>query len=288
MGVTRRGKLWTGIGTAVLVGAGAANADLDTDGVPTSASAPLALAFADMTVPPGGEGEGSGGEGEGGEGGEGGGEFGVDPEEARTDPVPFGIALDIIRAHYLAGQAAYAAGDREAAGELFLHPISEVYVAMEPVFADLGIAPFEALMAKTGDLALSGAALADVKKAVAAVLSATDNAEQAAPAGALSRATLDAEVIADMVERAALQYQIVAGGAVGAAYLDGYGFAAAARLRADRSLAAIARDNADLAQAIRMAMEVLAGAYPTAVQPDPLKTDVAAVLAASSRLRLAL
>ncbi len=171
---------------------------------------------------------------------------------------------------------------------MFLHPISEVYVAMEPVFAEFGVTPFEDLMTKAGDLALAGADLAEVEKAVAAVLMAADKAEKAAPKSDLSRDAIDALLIADMVERAALQYKVVAGGAQGAAYLDGYGFTAAARLRSMRALEAIAKTDAGLAGAIRAALAVLAAAYPAAKQPDPLKADVGAVLAASSKLRLML
>ena len=56
------------------------------------------------------------GEGEGeGAGGNSGGEFGIDPEAAANDPVIYLTALEVMRAHYVAGLAALEAGERSAA-----------------------------------------------------------------------------------------------------------------------------------------------------------------------------
>ncbi len=289
MSVLRRSKLWTSLGTAVLLGSGPALADEErTATARDGAKAGVSVSALAEAAPPAGEGEGEGEGGEGaGEGGENGGEFGVDAAQARVDPVVYGIALDVIRAHYLAGQAAYAAGDREAAGELFVHPISEVYLTMEPVFAERGVDPFDDLMSVAGGLAIDGAPVAKVEAAVTAVLEATDAAEAAAPeAGDAAPVDVTATIVADMIERAALQYQIVAGGAEGAAYLDGYGFAAAARLRAEKQAEALAATPAKAT--IDAALGVLARAYPSATKPDALPVAVSEVLAASSAVKLVL
>lgn len=283
MDVTKRARLWTSIGTAVLVGTTPALAGLDHAPAADKATGPSDIRLA--SVSPDGEGEG---EGEGGEGGGEGGEFGVDPNEARVNPIPYGIALDVIRAHYLAGRVAYKAGDKDSAGELFVHPISEIYLDMEPVFVERGVAPFEDLMVKAGELALAGADVAAVDAAIAAVLQAVDGAEIAGPDGDLSPVALNGALIADMIDRAALQYQFIRRAASAAAYLDGYGYFATARQRANRHLAAIEAENADLASAIVTALDLLAKVYPGATPPNPYTVEPSDILAASSKVKLAL
>lgn len=119
-------------------------------------------------------------------------------------------------------------------------------------------------------------------------MTAVAGAEEKAPAMDFSEAELNAMLISEMIERAALQYKVVTDGAVGAAYLDGYGFFKAAERRAASSLEMIRTQNAALGSAIQAALERLAEAFPGATKPDPLTVDASELLAASSKVRLLL
>lgn len=261
----RRRRLWTSLGMAALVApSGLALADLPVDGGATALVGQPA--------------------GEGGEGGEG----GVDPARAAEDPVVWLIALDVIRAHYLAGLGAWRAGETLAGAEMFVHPIGEIYIDLEPVFEARGVPLFLEAMQRAGDLAFAEAPEDEVVAAVDEVLAAIDAAEAGAPSSTASPARVEAEVIAEMVDRAALQYRRAAAGDAGEAYLDGFGFFRAAQQRAARAEAAIAAVDAGAAEALRRSLATLAAAYPGARRPATLDSDPATLLAASSGLALAI
>ncbi len=82
-----------------------------------------------------------------------GGGGGVSAAEAASDPVASVSAPDVVAAHYLAGKAAYGAGQQAAAAELFAHPIAEVHAELEPVFTARGVQPFDRLMANASERA---------------------------------------------------------------------------------------------------------------------------------------
>lgn len=279
----RRRRLWTSLSAAALLAPGAAAATPSQTDSPVERAAAAPAAAADSIVVAQAQG-GEGGEGsEGGEGGEG----GVDPARAAEDPVTYLIALDIIRAHYLAGLGAYAAGNRQAAAEMFVHPIAEVYYTLEPVLEARDVPPFVDAMTEAGDLAFAGADLADIRDAAEAVLAATEEAARHAPESARARAAVEAAVVADMVDRAARQYAFAKSQDMPGAYLDGYGYFKAAARRADATRAAI-RDRDEKAWArIEAALEALEAAYPEAEPPESLDRDPGALLSAASRAVLA-
>lgn len=260
--ITTRRKIWLGLGAFGIAGAGA------------TLLARLAPARAAEAKP------------EGGEGGEGG-EMGVDPAKAATDPVVFLSALDVIAAHYLAGRDAYASGATQAAAEMFAHPISEVYVDLEAVFAKRGVKPFQARMQKASELALAKAPKPRIDKAVDAVLAALKVAGTKAPRDKRRPATVQAQVIADMIDRASLQYGTAAKSKELEPYLDGYGFYRAAARRADAALPGIAKAGMDTAEATKAALALLARAYPGGARPDPLPAAPGELLVAASKVKLA-
>ena len=225
---------------------------------------------------------------QGGEGGEAGGEGGIDPARAETDPVEFLIAMDVIAAHFAAGLDIYRDGDATAAGEMFAHPIAEVYSDLEEVLARLGVTPFREEMESASTLALDSAPLAEVEQAVAAVRTALQAAEaHAPPPGAIPK--VQALVIADMADRAAAQYEVALRepGQL-EPYLDGYGFTRAAALRAGRLGPELRAANlGPVLEAIEAMLAALAPAYPSASRPAA-PADAAPVLAAAERLRQAL
>ncbi|MEM9168898.1 MAG: hypothetical protein AAGC56_04540, partial [Pseudomonadota bacterium] len=197
---------------------------------------------------------GDAGEGEGGESGEGegegeggGGEGGVDLGKAGVDPVVYRSALAITRAHALAARDAYAAGETEAAAEMFGHPVGEVLADMQSVFDAQGVAPFYELLLTASATAADGGDADAVAAQTDAILAALTDASAKAPASDAAPAAIAAGVVADQIERAAQQYVAAAGVDAYEPYLDGYGFAAAARTLYDRDAAAIRTENAGLA-----------------------------------------
>lgn len=263
-----RMKLWAGVGAATLL-----HASFADKATAASAEQPVIVLAA------GGE------AGEAGEGGEGG-EAGIDATAARTDPVVFVTALDVIRAHYMAGQRAYAAGNRTGAQELFVHPISEVYVDFKPVLEQRGGADFQALMEKAGEAAGAGRPATEIDAAARAVLAEVDKAEAFAPPGKDSVA-LNAAVLSEFLGRAAQQYASARKSSEEEPYLDGLGLYLVAKQRADRQLKAIAAKSPEAEKKVTAALDALAKAYPGA-KPPTTKPAMPDMLAAVSAAQLAL
>lgn len=256
-------KMWLGLGAFTLVG-GAAVAQPAAPAIPAAPAA------------------------QGGEGGEAGGEGGIDPALAATDPVEFLIAMDVIAAHYAAGQDIYRLGEAQAAGEMFAHPIAEVYADLEDVLLRLGAADFREAMERASTLALDRAPTAEIEQAVAAVRAALRAAESHAP-GIGATPKVQAVVVADMADRAALQYAVALREPDQLEpYLDGYGLYRAAADRAARVGPELRAANLGaVLEAIQATLAALAVAYPTATRPAA-PADSGPVLAAAARLRQAL
>jgi hypothetical protein len=256
-------RMWLGLGVFTL-GRGAATAQ------PTAPAIPPAPAA------------------QGGEGGGAGGEGGIDPAVAETDPVEFLDAMDVIAAHYAAGHDIYRLGEAQAAGEMFAHPISEVYAEMEEVLARLGVTAFRDAMERASTLALDRAPAEQVKQAVMAVRAALHAAEAHAP-GIGATPKVQIVVIGDMADRAAMQYALALREPDQLEpYLDGYGLYRAAADRTARAEPALRAANlGSVLGAIHEILAALAIAYPTATRPAT-PADSGPVLAAAARLRLAL
>ena len=94
-----------------------------------------------------------------------------------------------------------------------------------------------------------------VRDAVDEVLEALKVAAAKAPADGRSAAGVAARVIADMIDRASLQFAMLAREPGLEPYLDGYGFFRAAERRAAESLTAIAAVDKDAGAAIKEALE---------------------------------
>ena len=278
-------KLWSqlGLGTALAGGllaacsGGEAGGESGGEGAQT---APAAAASA-------GEGEGEGGSGEGEQAAAGGeGEGGVAVADAAKDPVAYGIALAVAEAHVVAARDAYAAGNKQAAAEMFAHPVSEVLLDMDPVFTTLGVADFKSLFTAAADAALAGKSTAEVNKAHDKIIAALRAAATKAPAGA-SPAKVSAGVIADMIERASAMYRKLAKDASYEPYLDGYGFARVAASTFSSSGAGIKAENPGAHARISEALGLLAKAYPGAARPAMLPVEAGALSAASAKVMLA-
>jgi hypothetical protein len=276
-------KLWTqlGLGTALAGGllAGCGGEAGGEAGAAATGGESAAVA---------GEGEGgAGGEGEGAVGAGGEGEGGVATADAAKDPVAYGIALAVAEAHVVAARDAYAAGKKDAAGEMFAHPVSEVLLDMDPAFAALGVADMKPLFTAASDAALAGKPVAEVNKAYDAIIAALRAAAAKAPKGDASAAKVSGAVIADMIERASAMYRQLPKNDAYEPYLDGYGFAQVAAGAFATSGGAIKAENAALHGRIAEALALLKQAYPGAARPAKLPAEPGALSAASAKVMLA-
>jgi len=278
-------KLWTqlGLGTALaggLLAACGGEAGGEGAGGGEAGAAPSAAATA-------GEGEGGGGEGEGAVGSGGEGEGGVATADAASDPVAYGIALAVAEAHVVAARDAYAAGKKDAAGEMFAHPVSEVLLDMDPAFAKLGVKDMKPLFMAASDAALAGKPVVEVGKAYDAIIAALRAAATKAPRSDASSAKVSAAVIADMIERASAMYRQLPTNDGYEPYLDGYGFASVAASTFASSGNAIKAENAALHARIGEALALLEKAYPGAERPAKLPAEPGALSGASAKVMLA-
>lgn len=277
-------KLWTqlGLGTALAGGllaacGGEAGGEAGASGAPAgSESAAVA-----------GEGEGGAGEGEGAVGAGGEGEGGVATADAAKDPLAYGIALGVAEAHVVAARDAYAAGRKEAAGEMFAHPVSEVLLDMDPAFTALGVADMKPLFTAASDAALAGKPVAEVNKAHDAIIAALRAAAAKAPKSDATPAKVTTGVVADMIERASAMYRQLPGNDAYEPYLDGYGFAAVAASAFATNGAAIKAENPAAHARIAEALALLKQAYPDAVRPAKLPAEPGALSGASAKVMLA-
>lgn len=278
-------KLWTqlGLGTALAGGLLAAcGGEAGGEGAAGGeAGAPTAAATA-------GEGEGGSGPGEGEAAASGGeGEGGVATADAAKNPVAYGIALAVAEAHVVAARDAYAAGKKEAAAEMFAHPVSEVLLDMDAAFAARGVADIKPLFSAASEAALAGKPVAEVNKAYDAIIAGLRGAATKAPGKGLADPDVAARVIADMIERSSAMYRQLPRNEAYEPYLDGYGFSRVAMSAFATAGSGIKADNAALHAAITEALALLKQAYPGAARPAKLPAEPGALSGASAKVMLA-
>lgn len=275
-------KRWTQLG----LGAALATGTLAACGSPEQTVPETETEIANVEPAPAmdGEGEGVGGEGEG-PGGEG--EGGVSIARAATDPIVYGAALAITKAHVIAARDAYALGETSAASEMFGHPVSEVLFEMQPVFEARGVESFNNLMIEASELAFNNASPEQVDAKADEILAALRVAAEKAPDSDLSAAAIAAGIAVDQIERAADMYRVALESEAYGPYLDGYGFYKAGEAAFLASEGDIAEEDPASAAALMAALAELAIAYPSAVRPESLDADVPSLTAAASNAVLA-
>lgn len=270
-------KTWTSLG---LSAAFASSLVVTACGSPsgTAADAPvLTVETPPPTPETSAEPASQGGEGEGG----------VAIEKALTDPVVFNAALAITEAHILAARDAYHAGESGPAAEMFAHPVSEVLFDMEPIFEARGVALFDNLLSETSIAALSGETHQQISDRTDTIIAALRQAATYAPDDGSDATTIRARVISDQIDRAATMFRIAIETPDYEPYLDGYGFyVVAANQYADAKDDIAARDP-DAAAKIETALDLLAGAFPTALRPQTMTGDVSEITVAASNVLLA-
>ena len=288
----KKTKIWVGIGAFVMVGGGSVAlapvpgqaAHLETAS-PATSSARLDLLSSSANIVLAQKQGGEGGEvGEGGEGGEGG-EAGINVAATDNDPVEYNVALQVIAAHYYAGFAAYEAKEMEAGAQMFAHGLGEVYVGMEEVFKKRGMTTLGADLQAAVDAAAEKKPVGEVGKRVKTVLKSLKAAESKGPTSSASPLAVKARVVANMLNRAAAQYQASAGDTALEPYLDGLGFSTVARNESEKLLPALRKSNKKAAGAIVAALKIARTAYPGIKRPKT-KVEAGTFLAAASAVQL--
>lgn len=280
--MSRSRKIWYGIGAFVLTGGAAAGG---ADRLPTETSFSQHEARPSTDLLTGFRSQFGDVWAQGGEGGEGG-EGGINLETVGDDPAEYAIALQVIAAHYDAGLAAYAGGEREAGAQMFAHGLSEIYAVMEELFKKLGVAT----LGPTLEAAVADAAdkkpLKDIRRRVDNVRAALQDAGRRGPQDANPAGTR-AYVVGELIERAAAQYSVALKDKTLEPYLDGLGFAIAVRREAAPVLASLRTTDKRAEATLRDALKAVQRAYPGIKRPANGAVSEAELLVAASRARLA-
>lgn len=221
-----------------------------------------------------------------GEGGEG--EGGVAIDRAGTDPVVFRSALAITEAHILAAHDAYMKDQKDAAGEMFAHPVSEVLSDVEPYLKQQGVEDFTDLLINASTAVYDGASKEDITSRTDDIITALRDAATKAPDDGSSEARIAAGVAADQLDRAAVMYELAGKTDDYEPYLDGYGFYKAAMNAYEMGIDGIKAEYPDAATAIEKSLELMSKAYADVLRPETLDQNPAALTASASAVILAL
>lgn len=289
MANAKTSKVWIGVGAFVLAGGVATT----TQAVPlvethqpdlrTGKTRLLdgAAALPGRLILAQGKGAG-GGSAEGGEGGEG----KIDPAAVEADPIDYGIALQVIAAHYHAGLLAYENKQQEAGAQMFAHGLTEVYVELEDIFKKHGVTGLGDKMNAAVEAGTAKKPVQEVRQKVKAVLDALVAAESGAPKSDKPPQAIKTEVAAEMLERAAEQYRVSADSKDFETYLDGLGFSLAAHEQARAIMPWLKKQAPKKAAALEKVLALASQAYPGIKRPAK-KIDTGRFLAAASEARLA-
>lgn len=215
------------------------------------------------------------------------GEGGVVVEDAAEDPVVYGSALAVAEAHVIAARDAHAAGEIDAAGEMFAHPASEVLFDMEETFQTLGVEPFEDMFLDASAAVFNDASHDEIVERTDAIIAKLREAMMSAPDNGASDARIAAGIAADQIDRAVDMYRIAQDNPAYGPYLDGYGFYHAGKTAFEAREAAIESELPEAAARIREALALLAEAYPSAEPQESYPVNRAELNTASTQATLA-
>src|SRR5690606_245400 len=155
------------------------------------------------------------------------------------------------------------------------------------VFRKRGVAGLGDALNAAVDAAVSKAPVAKVKSATDKVFAAIEAASEKAPKSSLAAPAVRTKVVAEMLERAASQYAVAARDPALEPYLDGLGFAVAAKREAETALPWLRKQDADKAERIEAALALAGKAYPGIARPKSPPVDTGEFLAAASSAKFA-
>ncbi|AXE64047.1 hypothetical protein BBF93_07300 [Hyphomonas sp. CACIAM 19H1] len=274
-------RAWTGLGLGLaLISTGLGACGKAT---PPAADAPEAAAEQSAATAPAPsfeeavEAVASGGEGEGG----------ISLDQAATDPVIYGAALGVTEAHVIAARDAFALGEKDAAAEMFAHPVSEVLIELEDLFKARGVTLFDNLLLEASQAVMAGESAEQISARTDAIIAALRAAGTKAPESSRSPVSIRAAIAADQADRAAAMYRIAREAGTYEPYLDGYGFYKAGLSLFKDQETQITAANPAGAAALNEAFAELAKAYPDAAPQAELNADLSAITVAASSAVLA-
>jgi hypothetical protein len=286
----KKTKIWLGVGAFVMVGSGVAVSgvaasqaepahDLKTHWLGSASHAGQRIQLAQAKDVP----KEAAKPAEGGEGGEG----KIDPAAVDADPIDYGVALQVIAAHYHAGLMAYEGGQQDAGTQMFAHGLAEVYVELEDIFKKRGVTDLGGKLNATLDAGNAKAPVREVRKRVAAVMASLSSAVKAGPASKKPAMAIKTEVMAEMLERSAQQYRVAAGNTDFESYLDGLGFTLAAQAEARDVMPWIRKQAPKVAAGLDKTLKFAAKAYPGIKRPKGRPVDPDKFLSAASEAHVA-
>ena len=170
---------------------------------------------------------------------------------------------------------------------MFAHGLSEVYVAMEDVFKKLGVTDLGTKLEAAVGAATEKKPVAEVKRKANAVFAALAAAEKKAPKSKASADAVRARVAAELIDRAAAQYAVAQKDPNLEAYLDGLGFAMAARVQAKNALPYLKKLDPKKEAAMRQALTLAGQAYPGIKRPAESNVSLADLQSSASATKLA-
>ena len=287
--MSRKRKVWLGVGAFVVVGAGATSgAGLLVADTPTGISGPgmtndTAIASSravGATVVA----QHAGHNADAGEGGESKGLADLPPDLA------FAARIALLRGHLLVGDELVKQQQWNAALPHFLHPTEEIYGDIKDQLAGYKVPPFDASLKALSDVVKAKKGGGDYAKAFKPV----DDALAAADAGVRAKQSnwpgFVVEAAVEALKAAAGEYQqAVVGGRIAkpVEYQDARGFI----WQADRMIESVAGDlqakDPTALAAVRKGLAELKKAFPSPMPPRMPVKDAGAVLADVSRVELA-
>lgn len=276
--MSKRRKIWLSVGAFMLTGGAAPDAaELPRTGSrveeQTLVTSTVVRASIDNAWAQGGEG------GEGGEGG-------INLETVADDPAEYAMALQVIAAHYDAGLAAYAGGEREAGAQLFAHGLSEIYAVMDELFKKFGATTLGKSLEAAAAAAADNKPLPEVRRHVEAVRAALQDALRRGPQPE-SPKRMQAFLVGELLDRAATQYSVALKDPTLEPFLDGLGFVLAAKREAAPVLASLRKSDPRAAAALETTLKLAQRAYPGVKRPTRNVVPESELLVAASRARLA-
>jgi hypothetical protein len=158
---------------------------------------------------------------------------------------------------------------------------------MEEVFKTLGVTGLGAKLEAAVAAAAEKKPVAEVTKKANAVFAALAEADKKAPKSKLPALAVRAKIAAELADRAAAQYVVIQKDDNLEAYLDGLGFAMAARAEARAALPYLKKIDPRKEAALRKAVALGDQAYPGVKRPQTSKVSVAELQSAASAAKLA-
>ena len=215
------------------------------------------------------------------------GEGGISLDQAATDPVIYGSALGVTEAHVIAARDAFALGEKDAAAEMFAHPVSEVLIELEDLFKARGVVLFDNQLLEASQAVMAGESAEQISARTDAIIAALREAGKKAPESDRTPVSIRAAIAADQADRAATMYRIALEAGTYEPYLDGYGFYKAGLALFQDQEAEITAANPAGAAALNEAFAELAKAYPDAGRQGELNADLSALTVTASNAVLA-